>query len=184
VIREVCAQSLKWPGLPRLAVNISPKQLRQPKFYQKIVAILAELEIAKPRLTLEITEGSLVEDVEETIEKLQALQNLGIEISIGNFGMGYFSPAYLKRLPLNQLKIDKSFVRDIITDSNDAVIVETIIVMARHLGLSVIAEGVETAEQDQFLRDSSCKGYQGYLFSNPLAADEFTRLFIQGMSIA
>ena len=114
-----------------------------------------------------------------TIEKLQALQNLGIHISIDDFGTGYSSLAYLKLLPLNQLKIDQSFVRDINTDSNDSVIVETIIGMAKHFGLSVIAEGVETAEQVQFLRDSNCKGYQGYLFSKPVAADEFTRQFIK-----
>ena len=179
VMKEACAQLVKWPSLPHLAVNISPKQFRQPKFYQKIAAILAEHEIAKPRLTLEITEGSLIEDIHESIEKLQALQNLGIDISIDDFGTGYSSLAYLKLLPLNQLKIDQSFVRDINTDSNDSVIVETIIVMAKHLGLSVIAEGVETAEQVKFLRDNNCKGYQGYLFSKPLAVDEFTRQFIK-----
>ena len=179
VMREACTQLLKWPSLPRLAVNISPKQFRQPIFYQKISAILAEYGIAKSRLTLEITEDSLVEDIDETIEKLRALQNLGIHISIDDFGTGYFSLAYLKRLPLNQLKIDQSFIREINTDSNEAIIVETIIVMAKHLGLSVIAEGVETPEQVQFLRDSNCKGYQGYFFSKPLAADEFTRQFIK-----
>ena len=105
--------------MPQLAVNISPKQFRQPKFHQKIAAILAEYEIVKSRLTLEITEGSLIEDIDDTIEKLQALQNLGIHISIDDFGTGYSSLAYLKLLPLNQLKIDQSFVRDINTDSND-----------------------------------------------------------------
>lgn len=179
VIREACLQLLKWPGLPHLAVNISPKQFRQPKFYQKITAILDKHGIVTPRLTLEITEGSLIEDIDETIEKLQALQNRGISISIDDFGTGYSSLAYLKQLPLNQLKIDQSFVRNIVTDHNDSVIVETIIVMAQHLGLSVIAEGVETIEQVQFLRDSNCKGYQGYFFSKPLAADEFTRQFIK-----
>jgi EAL domain-containing protein (putative c-di-GMP-specific phosphodiesterase class I) len=179
VIREACSQLNKWPTLPRLAVNISPKQFRQPKFAHKIAAILTEYGIAKSCLTLEITEGSLVEEVDDTIEKLQALQNLGIHISIDDFGTGYSSLAYLKVLPLNQLKIDQSFVRDIITDSNDAVIVETIIVMAKHFGLSVIAEGVETIQQAQYLRDSNCKGYQGYLFSKPLTADEFARQYIK-----
>ena len=179
VIRQACLQLIKWPGLPRLAVNISPKQFRQPKFAHKIAAILSEYGIEKSRLTLEIIEGSLVEDLDDTIEKLQALQNLGIHISIDDFGTGYSSLSYLKMLPLNQLKIDQSFVRDIITDANDAVIVETIIVMAKHFGLSVIAEGVETIQQAQYLRDSNCKGYQGYLFSKPLAADEFTRQFIK-----
>jgi diguanylate cyclase (GGDEF)-like protein len=179
VIREACLQLIKWPDLPRLAVNISPKQFRQPRFSQKIAAILAEYGIEKSRLTLEIIESSLVEDIDDTIEKLQALQNLGIHISIDDFGTGYSSLAYLKLLPINQLKIDQSFVRDIITDSNDAVIVETIIGMAKHFGLSVIAEGVETIQQAQYLRNSNCKGYQGYLFSKPLPADEFFRQFIK-----
>ena len=178
VVREACTQLLKWPDLPHLAINISHKQFRQPKFHQKIAAILAEFEMVKPRLTLEITEGSLIEDIDATIEKLQALQNMGIGISIDDFGTGYSSLAYLRRFPLNQLKIDQSFIHDINSDSNDSVIVETIIGMAKHLGLSVIAEGVETSEQVQFLRDNNCKGYQGYLFSIPLAADEFTRQFI------
>jgi diguanylate cyclase (GGDEF)-like protein len=178
VVREACTQLLKWPDLPHLAINISHKQFRQPKFHQKIAAILAEFEMVKPRLTLEITEGSLIEDIDATIEKLQALQSMGIGISIDDFGTGYSSLAYLRRFPLNQLKIDQSFIHDINSDANDSVIVETIIGMAKHLGLSVIAEGVETSEQVQFLRDNNCKGYQGYLFSIPLAADEFTRQFI------
>jgi diguanylate cyclase (GGDEF)-like protein len=178
VVREACAQLLKWPGLPRLAINISHKQFRQPKFHQKMAAILAEYEMVKPRLTLEITEGSLIEDIDATIEKLQSLQSLGIDISIDDFGTGYSSLAYLRQFPLSQLKIDQSFIHHINSHSSDSVIVETIIGMAKHLGLSVIAEGVETPEQVQFLRDNNCKGYQGYLFSRPLAVDEFSRQFI------
>jgi diguanylate cyclase (GGDEF)-like protein len=178
-IREACAQLSQWPSLPRLAVNVSPKQFRQPDFYQQIAAILAGYETVGSRLMLEITEGSLVEDIDDAIEKLQALQNLGVYISIDDFGTGYSSLTHLKRLPLNQLKIDQSFVRNINTDSSTASLIETIIAMARHFGVSVIAEGVETAEQDQFLRDSHCKGYQGYLFSRALPADEFSRRFIQ-----
>ncbi|MDD5461879.1 MAG: EAL domain-containing protein [Methylococcales bacterium] len=183
VIREACAQSVKWPDIPRLAINISSKQFRQYNFSQKIAATLAEYQIVKPRLTLEITESTIVENIDEnigeTVEKLQILQNLGIEISIGNFGTSYCSPVYLKRLPLNQLKIDKSFVRDLNTDSGNAAIVEAILIMSRHLGLSVIAEGVETTEQMQFLRNNNCKGYQGYLFSDALTAIEFTRRFVK-----
>lgn len=178
-IRETCAQLNQWPNLPRLAVNVSPKQFRQSDFYQKIAAILAGYETVGSRLMLEITEGSLVEDIDEAIEKLQALQDLGVYISIDDFGTGYSSLTHLKRLPLNQLKIDQSFVRNINTDSSTAPLIETIIAMARHFGVSVIAEGVETAEQDQFLRDSHCKGYQGHLFSEALSADEFARQFIQ-----
>ena len=183
VIKEACSQLIKWPSLPRLAVNISPKQFRQPKFAHKISTILSEYGIVKSRLTLEITEGSLVEDADDTIEKLQALQNMGIHIAVDDFGTGYSSLAYLKQLPLNQLKIDQSFVRDMNTDSNVAVIVETIIGMAKHFGLSVIAEGVETIQQAQYLRDSNCKGFQGYHFSKPLVADEFTRQFIEEAKI-
>lgn len=178
VLQEACSQLKKWSSLPHLAVNISPKQFRQPKFEEQIAAGLTKHGIVSSRLMLEITEGSIIEDIEDSIIKLQSMQNLGINISIDDFGTGYSSLAYLKMLPLNQLKIDQSFVRDISIDNNDAVIVETIIAMSKHLGLTVIAEGVETPEQLQFLRDRKCKGYQGYFFSRPLPAHEFTRQFI------
>ena len=174
VLREACAQLVRWPNLPHLAINISNKQFRQPNFCQKIAAALAEHQLSEPRLTLEITEACLRGDLDETIEKLQALQNLGVEISIDDFGTGHSSLAYLKRLPINQLKIDQCFVHAIATDSNDAVIAKIIIAMTRHFGLSVIAEGVETAEQLAFLHDSACNGYQGYYFSSPINAEEFT----------
>lgn len=173
VMREACAQLTRWPGLPRLAVNISPKQFRQPKFNQKMAAILTEHEIARTRLTLDITESSLMGDFEETVEKLQGLQNLGVELSVGNFGTGYSSLTHLRLLPINQLKIDQSFVHNINAGRNEGVIVETIIVMAKHFGLSVIAEGVETKEQFQFLAERDCNGFQGYFFSMPLTVDEF-----------
>jgi len=184
VLQEACSQLQKWPDLPHLAINISPKQFRQPQFEGQIAASLTKHGIASSRLMLEITEGSIIEDIEDSIIKLQSMQNLGINISIDDFGTGYSSLAYLRLLPLNQLKIDQSFVRDIIIDNNDAVIVETIISMAKHLGLSVIAEGVETAEQLQFLRDRKCKGYQGYFFSRPLVAKDFARQFIAGFDMA
>ena len=183
VLQEACLQLQKWPDLPHLAINISPKQFRQSQFEGQIAASLSKHGIASSRLMLEITEGSIIEDIEDSIIKLQSMQNLGINISIDDFGTGYSSLAYLRLLPLNQLKIDQSFVRDIIIDNNDAVIVETIISMAKHLGLSVIAEGVETAEQLQFLRDRKCKGYQGYFFSRPLIAHDFASQFITGFDV-
>jgi len=178
VLREACKQLQKWPGLPHLAVNICPREFHQTQFEANIIAILKDYNIAPSRLMLEITEGIIIDDINGSIAKFQALKNLGIEISIDDFGTGYSSLSYLKVLPISQLKIDQSFVRDISTDPNDAVIVETIIVMARHLGLSVIAEGVETAEQLQFLKDRQCTGYQGYFLSKPLPEDEFTRRYM------
>lgn len=179
VLREACGQLQKWPGLPHLAVNICPKEFHLGRFEDNITAILAECQVAPERLMLEITEGIIIDNVHESIEKLKALKSLGIEISIDDFGTGYSSLSYLKVLPLSQLKIDQSFVRDITVDPNDAVIVETIISMARHLGLTVIAEGVETAAQLQFLHDKRCKGFQGYFFSKPLSEDEFAALYAE-----
>ncbi|NOT11813.1 MAG: EAL domain-containing protein [Methylococcaceae bacterium] len=179
VLHEACLQLQKWSNLPHLAVNISPKQFRQPKFGEQIASSLTKHGISSSRLMLEITEGSIIDDIEDSIVKLQAMQNLGINISIDDFGTGYSSLAYLRMLPLNQLKIDQSFVRDINIDHNDAVIVETIISMSKHLGLSVIAEGVETVEQLEFLKERQCKGYQGYFFSKPLPANEFAAQFIE-----
>jgi len=181
VLHEACSQLNQWSNLPHLAINISPKQFRQPKFEEQIANSLAKHNVSSSRLMLEITEGSIIDDIEDSIIKLQSMQNLGINISIDDFGTGYSSLAYLKVLPLNQLKIDQSFVRDISIDNNDAVIVETIIAMSKHLGLTVIAEGVETVEQLQFLRDRKCKGYQGYFFSKPLPAHDFTLLFLNEM---
>jgi EAL domain-containing protein (putative c-di-GMP-specific phosphodiesterase class I) len=118
----------------------------------------------------------LLENIEHTVLTMTALKEIGVQISLDDFGTGYSSLQYLKRLPLNQLKIDQSFVRDIATDSNDKAIVRTIIVMAHSLNLEVIAEGVETEEQKQFLYDSNCTHYQGYLFSKPVPIAEFEAL--------
>lgn len=183
VLREACQQLQKWPDLPHLAVNISPKQFHQPHLDLQIAKIMAEYRITTPRLLLEITEGSLFKDMNDSVAKLQAMQNLGIDIAIDDFGTGYSSLAYLKMLPLNQLKIDRCFIRDICSDTADAAIVDTIIVMAKHLGLAVIAEGVQTAEQLQYLQDKGCKTFQGYFFSEPLSAEEFTRQYMQDKKI-
>ena len=160
------------PDLGKLSVNISPRQFRQATFVDRVKTTLHNPR----RLMIEVTEGSVIDDIEDSVWKLQTLQDLGIDIAIDDFGTGYSSLSYLKTLPLNQLKIDRSFVRDIPDDSNDAVIVKTIIVMARHLGLNVIAEGVETQEQLQFLQSRGCHCYQGYYFSRPLCSEDFNRL--------
>ena len=174
VLEEACRQLQKWPRLVHLAVNVSPKEFHQAKFTAHIKLLLDRYRIAPHRLMLEITESIIIDNIDDSVAKLKILQELGVKISIDDFGTGYSSLTYLKLLPLSQLKIDQSFVRDITTDPSDAVIVEAIISMAKYFGLSVIAEGVETAEQLQFLTERHCEGYQGYYFSRPLVSDDFS----------
>ncbi|MCW8888403.1 MAG: EAL domain-containing protein, partial [Gammaproteobacteria bacterium] len=139
----------------------------------RVKAIL-EMTGADPTcLELELTEGIVVDNVEDTIDKMLALRALGVRFSLDDFGTGYSSLSYLKRLPLDKLKIDQSFVRDITTDSNDATIVETIISMGRHMDLHVIAEGVETIEELEFLDEKGCQTYQGFYFSRPVEWNEY-----------
>jgi len=136
-----------------------------------VVAALERSGADPGRLDLELTESSLVTDVDKVSEKMEALKALGVGFSLDDFGTGYSSLAYLKRLPLDQLKIDRSFVRDILVDPNDAAIARMIIVLADNLGLRVIAEGVECEEQRDFLARNGCSSYQGYLFSAPQPID-------------
>ena len=180
VLFEACRQlkATTPERLPHIAVNVSANQFRQTNFVNQVSSVLNQIGVAPQRLELELTEGLLLEDVEGTIGKMQALREIGVRFSIDDFGTGYSSLAYLKRLPLDKLKIDQSFVRDITTDANDANIVETIIAMARHLSLDVIAEGVETEEERRFLFERGCTHYQGYYFSRPLPAARFVE-FLQ-----
>jgi len=159
----------------RLAINVSPRQFHEANFATRVERILAETGANPEHLTLEITEGILVQNLEETIQKIETLKKLGIRFSVDDFGTGYSSLAYLKRLPLDEIKIDRSFVRDITIDPSDANLVETIITMAQHLGLEVIAEGVETEEQLHFLLERGCRYFQGYYFSRPQTVDDFTK---------
>ncbi len=176
VLRQSCLQIKAWQSqgydVPKLAVNLSAQQFRQKTLVADIARILAETGVEGRCLTLEITESMLVENIEKTILALQQLNALGLEISIDDFGTGYSSLSYLKRYPINTLKIDRSFVRDIATDPNDAAIIAAIIAMARSLKMKVIAEGVETEEQLAFLMQQECGCYQGYYFSKPLPAVE------------
>lgn len=175
VLQEACRQIKAWDlqgiKLDHVAVNVSSRQFRQPDFVQQVKQVLLDTDIQAKRLVIELTEGCVIEDIEDTIEKMQALQAMGIRISIDDFGIGYSSLSYLKSLPLSQLKIDQSFVKQI-DNVNAAVIVETIIMMAKSLGLNVIAEGVETLEQVNFLTAKGCLNFQGYYFSRPVPADE------------
>lgn len=172
ILKETC-ECIKGRSISHVAVNISPRQFRQADFVENVVRILKETGTDPKDLMIELTEGIVIENIEDTIDKMNALKKLGIRIAIDDFGTGYSSLAYLKQLPLDQLKINDKFVRDIETDPSDAVIVETIISMARHLGLSVVAEGVETANQFAFLEDKGCNLFQGFYFSRPLARKEF-----------
>jgi diguanylate cyclase (GGDEF)-like protein/PAS domain S-box-containing protein len=184
VLQMACKHLKQWEDqglhIKHLAVNVSPRQFRQPLFIQQVQEILSETGAAPDCLGLELTEGMVIDNIVDTIEKMEGLKKLGIELSIDDFGTGYSSLAYLKKMPLDILKIDQSFVRDIEHDSNDAAIVETIIAMARHLDLEVIAEGVETIYELDFLTEKGCEIYQGYYFSRPVPNDQFTAMLKQG----
>ena len=184
VLRTACQHLKAWQEnglqIKHLAVNVSPRQFRQPNFIQQVQTILEQTGADPTMLGLELTEGMVIDNIVDTIEKMQGLKQLGIELSIDDFGTGYSSLAYLKKMPLDILKIDQSFVRDIENDVNDAAIVDTIISMAKHLDLRVIAEGVETSFELDFLEDKGCMLYQGYFFSKPLPNDEFTKLLRLG----
>jgi diguanylate cyclase (GGDEF)-like protein/PAS domain S-box-containing protein len=178
VLETACRQLAVWASRPKMAhlglsVNVSAHQFRQADFVDQVLAVLAKTGANPQRLKLELTESLLVHDVEQIIEKMFALKARGVGFSLDDFGTGYSSLSYLKRLPLDQLKIDQSFVRDVLSDPNDASIARTIIALAQSLGLGVIAEGVETAAQRDFLAKSGCHAYQGYFFSKPLPLDRF-----------
>jgi EAL domain-containing protein (putative c-di-GMP-specific phosphodiesterase class I) len=176
VLRQSCLQISTWQeqgyDVPKLAVNLSARQFRHKTLVADVARILAETGVEGSCLTLEITEGVLMEDGEQTVETLRQLNALGLEISVDDFGAGYSSLSYLKHYPVNTLKISRSFVRDITTDPNDAAIIASIIAMARSLKMQVIAEGVETEEQLAFLAGQKCGCYQGFYFSKPLPAAE------------
>ena len=176
VLNEACRQLRRWAAQPAMAhltmaVNISARQIHQPDFVDQVLAAIHTAGVQPYHLKLELTESLLLEDTEEIILKMTALKACGVGFSLDDFGTGYSSLAYLKRLPLDQLKIDKSFVHDLLTDPNDAAIASSIITLAQSLGLNVIAEGVETEAQRQRLEALGCYTYQGYLFGHPVPAD-------------
>jgi diguanylate cyclase (GGDEF)-like protein/PAS domain S-box-containing protein len=184
VLETACAQLAIWaaqPGLERftVSVNVSARQFGQPNFVDQVLAVLASSGANPQQLKLELTESMLLDNVQEMIAKMSTLKSRGVGFSLDDFGTGYSSLSYLKRLPLDQLKIDQSFVRDLLTDPNDEVIARTIIALASTLGLAVIAEGVETVEQRDALAAQGCHAYQGYLFSRPLPVADFD-VFLAG----
>lgn len=178
VLETACHQLATWASHPNLgqltvAVNVSELQFRQIDFVDLVLAALARSGARASLLKLELTEGLLVTEFEDVIAKMSALKVVGVGFSLDDFGTGYSSLAYLKRLPLDQLKIDQGFVRDILVDPNDAAIAHMVIVLAQSLGLAVIAEGVETTAQRDMLATQGCHAYQGYLFSRPLDIGAF-----------
>jgi diguanylate cyclase (GGDEF)-like protein/PAS domain S-box-containing protein len=185
VMETACKQLLAWEkdaaaAHLSLAINVSSRQFRHVDFVPQVLAVLQRTGANPRRLKLELTESLLLDDVEDTISKMELLKMQGVSFSLDDFGTGYSSLAYLKRLPLDQLKIDQSFVRDVLTDSNDAAIARTVVALAQSLGLSVIAEGVETQGQRDFLDRHGCQFYQGYLFSRPLPVDAFNQFLKNG----
>jgi EAL domain-containing protein (putative c-di-GMP-specific phosphodiesterase class I) len=184
VLETACTQLATWatqPGMAHLtiAVNVSARQFHQKEFVANVLAALG-LSGANPRrLKLELTEGLLVDNLEDVIAKMNALKAEGVGFSLDDFGTGYSSLSYLKRLPLDQLKIDQSFVRDLLTDPNDTVIARAIVALGHNLGLQVIAEGMESADQYDVLASLGCDAYQGYYFGRPAAASALAGLMIK-----
>ncbi|MDR7377024.1 diguanylate cyclase (GGDEF)-like protein/PAS domain S-box-containing protein [Rhodoferax ferrireducens] len=178
VLQTACTQLRLWSLQTHtrhltLAVNVSARQFRQPEFAESVLQVLQDTGAPAHLLKLELTESLLVNDVEDTIAKMHALKMHGVGFSLDDFGTGYSSLSYLKRLPLEQLKIDQSFVQDLLSDPNDAAIARTVIALGHSLGLAVIAEGVETALHQEFLALAGCDAYQGYLFGRPMPVQAF-----------
>lgn len=185
VLEAACAQLASWAKRPEteilsIAVNVSVRQFRHPEFVELVMSIIEKAGICAHRLKLELTESLLAKDIDVTIAKMGLLKNAGVTLSIDDFGMGYSALSYLKHMPLDQLKIDRVFVKDVLTDPNDAAIVRTIVGLAQSLGLAVMAEGVETEAQRDFLAWHGCENYQGYLFCKALPISEL-EAFMQGL---
>jgi EAL domain-containing protein (putative c-di-GMP-specific phosphodiesterase class I) len=181
VLESACHQIKTWEADRhtcdlQLAVNVSGRQFRQADFVAQVSEIIGRTNINPLLLKLELTESIVLDNVPDTIAKMQALRQIGVSFAMDDFGTGYSSLSYLTQLPLNQLKIDQSFVRHIGSKSSDATIIQTIIGMANNLCMEVIAEGVETQEQRDFLEANGCMLYQGYLFSMPVPIEEFDTL--------
>ena len=181
VIAEACDRLKAWQTEPELqgmhlAINVSPRQFRDPGFVSFVAEVLDRSGVNPGRMTLELTESLMLENVAETVQKMEAIRKLGVRFSLDDFGTGYSSLTYLKRLPLSELKIDQTFVQEMTTDKNDAALIRTIIGMAENLSLQVLAEGVETQLQLDALLAMGCNAYQGFLFSKPVSRSEFESL--------
>jgi len=180
-IEEACRQVRVWrdagQDVPRIAVNVSAEQFHTSALVDEVRDALEANNLDGSALSIEITEGVLMENLHETAAMLTDLQGLGLRVSIDDFGTGYSSLAYLKRLPIDELKIDRSFLNGCPEDADAAAIVSAIVAMSKNLGLRVVAEGVETEAQLSFLRDLDCEQYQGFFFSKPLSAEGWAGRF-------
>jgi EAL domain-containing protein (putative c-di-GMP-specific phosphodiesterase class I) len=180
VLQAACSQAMAWnkAGMPlRIAVNVSVVQLQQPDFVARVRSALKRSGLPTRCLELEITEGAVVADLLDALDKLHQIKAMGVELAVDDFGTGYSSLSYLKQMPVDRLKIDQSFVRDIPSSADDCAIVRAILAMASNLKLQVIAEGVESEDQLAFLHDEGCQEVQGYLLSPPVNADSFIARF-------
>lgn len=180
MLASVCQQLAAWSSHPEtghlsIAVNVSAREFHNPDFVTQVMETIHRAGAQPSQLKLELTETLLLADVEDTIKKMSDLKSQGVRFSLDDFGTGYSSLYYVKRLPLDELKIDQRFVRDVLTDANDAAIMRAVVVLAQSLGLRVIAEGVETREVRDFLAEQGCAGFQGFLFSHPLPLEDFQR---------
>jgi EAL domain-containing protein (putative c-di-GMP-specific phosphodiesterase class I) len=180
VLRTACRQNREWQerGFPAFSVgvNVSAQQFQQQQFAEIVLQVLAETRLAPNYLDLELTESSIMSNAQATIDVLSTLQSMGLTISLDDFGTGFSSLSYLKRLPIDTLKIDQSFIRDLTADPDAAALVMAIVTLAHNLRLDVVAEGVETAEQLKFLQLLGCDEVQGYLFSKSLPAEELEQV--------
>jgi EAL domain-containing protein (putative c-di-GMP-specific phosphodiesterase class I) len=184
VLDTACVQLKLWQTNPKtrnldIAVNVSAKQFRQTDFVVQVSEVVRRHGIDATHLKLELTEGMLVENIEEVIKTMSVLRDIGIQFSLDDFGTGYSSLQYLKRLPLKQIKIDQSFIREIASDGSDKAIVQSIIAMSQSLGVAVIAEGVETTEQQKILLYLGCTNFQGYLFGKPMPIELFNQSLLK-----
>ena len=181
VLASACRQMKDWQdaGLPpiQMAVNVSARQFNQENFIETVSGILTTTGLDPRCLKIELTEGTLMQNGHATVAMLDRLHAMGVQLSIDDFGTGYSSLSYLKRFPIDQIKVDRSFVTNITTDPNDAALASAIIAMSHSLGIQTVAEGVETEAQLEFLHQRDCDQIQGYLFSRPLPAAEFARFF-------
>jgi EAL domain-containing protein (putative c-di-GMP-specific phosphodiesterase class I) len=182
-LQTACAQLEAWAsdavmGQLNVSVNVCAMQLLDGEFVSQVLGVLKRHHVQPARLKLELTESVLLHDVDDTIAKMRELKSRGVGFSLDDFGTGYSSLAYLKRLPLDQLKIDRSFVSDMVTKPHDAAIVHTIIDLGRSLGLTVISEGVETRAQRELLTHMGCQAFQGRLFGMPMAAGELRAMAV------
>lgn len=188
MLGRACAQAEAWRdadyGELRIAVNVSARTLQREDLVDRVMRILSTTGLPARNLILEITQGSAMANFEPIVISLNRLRDIGVTVSVDDFGTGYSSLSYLKRFPVNAVKIDRSFVRDLTTDSNDAAIVSAIISMAHSLDLRVIAEGVETPEQLAFLKEKGCDEFQGYLFARPMTIADFTQMLTSRRRLA